>query len=83
MNILVNRNMRITEGWLDRVQVVHMDMRDFNPPVKADILVRFALALNWILFRPELTLDFQSVSCLGPLATTSSPPSAWTVHSGS
>jgi tRNA1(Val) A37 N6-methylase TrmN6 len=35
-----SRNMRVTEGWLDRVQVVHMDMRDFNPPVKADILVR-------------------------------------------
>jgi hypothetical protein len=34
------RNMRISEGWLDRVQVVHIDMRDFNPPVKADVLVR-------------------------------------------
>jgi predicted RNA methylase len=31
--------MRITENWVDKVEVVHSDMRDFNPPVKADLLV--------------------------------------------
>jgi len=37
--VVTLRNMRITENWQDRVEVVHSDMRDFNPPVKADILV--------------------------------------------
>jgi len=37
--VVTLRNMRITENWLDKVEVVHSDMRDFNPPVKADLLV--------------------------------------------
>mmetsp|Transcript_30608 Transcript_30608/g.47958 ORF Transcript_30608/g.47958 Transcript_30608/m.47958 type:complete len:232 (-) Transcript_30608:753-1448(-) len=31
--------MRITENWLEKVEVVHSDMRDWNPTVKADIMV--------------------------------------------
>mmetsp|Transcript_2166 Transcript_2166/g.5001 ORF Transcript_2166/g.5001 Transcript_2166/m.5001 type:complete len:605 (-) Transcript_2166:334-2148(-) len=37
--VVTLRNMRITEGWLDKVEVVHSDMRDFQPKEKADILV--------------------------------------------
>ena len=31
--VVTLRNMRITENWLEKVEVVHSDMRDFNPPV--------------------------------------------------
>mmetsp|Transcript_8108 Transcript_8108/g.27202 ORF Transcript_8108/g.27202 Transcript_8108/m.27202 type:complete len:505 (+) Transcript_8108:292-1806(+) len=37
--VVTLRNMRVTENWADRVEVVQSDMRDFSPPVKADILV--------------------------------------------
>eukprot|EP00802_Teleaulax_amphioxeia_P009695 Tamp_09716.p1 GENE.Tamp_09716~~Tamp_09716.p1 ORF type:complete len:607 (+),score=96.89 Tamp_09716:138-1958(+) len=37
--VVTLRNMRITENWLDKVEVVHSDMRDFNPPVLADLVV--------------------------------------------
>ena len=37
--VVTLRNMRITENWADKVEVVLSDMRDFNPPVLADLVV--------------------------------------------
>uniref|UniRef100_A0A6U2IWI4 Protein arginine N-methyltransferase n=1 Tax=Hemiselmis andersenii TaxID=464988 RepID=A0A6U2IWI4_HEMAN len=37
--VVTLRNMRLTEGWVGKVEVVHSDMRAFHPDVLADILV--------------------------------------------